>query len=502
MSRSNSKWTWCYYRISRFTKKFQKITMQYSVVKSSKIDLGDRIDAEYFEPSYLENESKLKGVNAEPLSKYVKLASSAFYPSATGYYEVGEMPFIRCVDCIDYPAITELQKDKFERLPHDFINENKTIKKLNYCDIVITKVGSPCYASIIYGLGEVALSRTVLGAYKIKDIDPFYLIVFLRSKYGFDQLFRERELTIQYQLTLDRVGRILIYKPSDNFQKIIRQLFIKSQDLYINEVELYQKAEKLLLSELELLSWKQKHELAFVKNFSDAKKSDRFDAEYFQPKYEEIIEAVKKYKGGFDELGNLVKVKKSIEPGSEAYQENGIPFVRVSNLSKFELSDNNQQFISEELYGELKTHQPRQGEILLSKDATPGMAYYLNEESQKMIVSGGILRLKIENKQVLPEYLTLVLNSVIVQKQIERDAGGSIINHWRPDQVKATIIPILKNDKQKEIKEFIEKSFSDRKLSKFLLEIAKRGVEMAIEKNEEEAGKWIDSEVRKLEMKF
>lgn len=131
--------------------------MQYSVVKSSKIDLGDRIDAEYFEPSYLENESKLKKANAEPLSMYVKLASSAFYPSATGYYEVGEMPFIRCVDCIDYPAITELQKDKFERLPHDFINENKTIKKIKDGDIVITKVGSPCFASIVYGLGEVAL---------------------------------------------------------------------------------------------------------------------------------------------------------------------------------------------------------------------------------------------------------------------------------------------------------------------------------------------------------
>jgi type I restriction enzyme, S subunit len=134
---------------------------------------------------------------------------------------------------------------------------------------------------------------------------------------------------------------------------------------------------------------------------------------------------------------------------------------------------------------------------LLSKDATPGMAYFLNEEPQKMIVSGGILRLKIDNKQVLPEYLALVLNSVIIQKQIERDAGGSIINHWRPDQVKATLIPVLKNDKQEEIKALIEKSFNDRKLSKSLLKIAKRGVEMAIEKDEKEAKKWINNGLKK-----
>ena len=267
-----------------------------------------------------------------------------------------------------------------------------------------------------------------------------------------------------------------------------------------------------MLEELGLGKWKPEHTFAFVKNFSDAKQAERIDAEYFQPKYEEIVSAIKKYGSGpvsakatagkFDELGNLVKIKKSIEPGSEAYQESGMPFVRVSNLSKFELSENNQQFISEKLYGELKAHQPKMGEILLSKDATPGMAYHLNEEPQKMIVSGGILRLKIESKQVLPEYLTLVLNSVIVQKQIERDAGGSIINHWRPDQVQATLIPILKEVKQKEIKELVEKSFSDRKLSKSLLEIATRGVEMAIEKDEHQAEKWIQSEVTKLGVKL
>jgi len=275
-------------------------------------------------------------------------------------------------------------------------------------------------------------------------------------------------------------------------------LYKQSFKFIENSKSLYFQAEQLLLSELGLLDWKPKHTLAFVKNFSDTQKAERIDAEYFQPKYEEIIEAVKKYEGGFDELGNLVKIKKSVEPGSEAYQENGVPFVRVSNLSKFELSTNNQQFISEELYEELKTHQPKKGEILLSKDATPGMAYFLNEETQKMIVSGGILRLIMDVKQILPEYLTLVLNSVIGQKQIERDAGGSIINHWRPDQVKATLIPILKEDKQKEIKELIEKTFNDRKLSKSLLEIAKQGVEIAIEKDEKEAEKWIESEVEKL----
>ena len=471
--------------------------MKNSIVNSSKVDLGDRIDAEYFEPSYLENENRLKKLNAKPLSEYCRLVSSAFYPSATGLYAIGEIPFIRCVDCIDYPAITPLQNDTFERLPTSFIKENKTVKILKNEDVVITKVGSPCYASVVYGLEEVALSRTVLGVYKIKDIDPFYLIVYLRSKYGFEQLIRERELTIQYQLTLERVGRILTYKPiNKNFEKLFRDLFIKSQQLSQKSIEKYRKAEELLIVELGLLNWKPKHRLSFVRKYSDTGSAGRIDAEYFQPIYEEIVKAVVSLEN-YSSLGDLVSIKKCIEPGSEAYQDNGVMFLRVSNLSYIGFKDGNQQYISEDLYRTLKQYQPKQSEILLSKDATPGIAYYLKDEPDKMIPSGGILRLKVkEETKLYPEYLTLVLNSVIVQKQIERDAGGSIINHWLVDQVKNTLIPVLPVAKQKKIAETINESFCNRELSKKLLDIAKRGVEMAIEKNEKTAQKWIDRAVK------
>lgn len=175
--------------------------------------------------------------------------------------------------------------------------------------------------------------------------------------------------------------------------------------------------------------------------------------------------------------------------------------MRVSNLSKFGINNDNQQFLSNSLYEGLKTHQPQKGEILLSKDATPGIAYYLKDAPGKMIPSSGILRLTVKDADsIYPEYLTLVLNSTIVQKQIERDAGGSIINHWLVDQVKNTTIPILSVSLQKQISEKVDQSFSDREQSKRLLDIAKRGVEMAIEKSEKEAEKWINTSLYEIGM--
>ena len=148
--------------------------MQYSIVDYSEIDLGNRIDAEYFQPTYLHIEEELIQSDAIPLREFCSITGSAFYPAATHLYEIGDLPFMRCVDCISYPVITTRQDQRFEKIPIDFANDHKNIKRLSKGEIVITKVGSPCYASIIHDINDVALSRTVLGLKSIKNIDSYY----------------------------------------------------------------------------------------------------------------------------------------------------------------------------------------------------------------------------------------------------------------------------------------------------------------------------------------
>lgn len=81
---------------------------------------------------------------------------------------------------------------------------------------------------------------------------------------------------------------------------------------------------------------------------------------------------------------------------------------------------------------------------------------------------------------------------------MERDAGGSIINHWLVDQVKNTLIPLLSVKKQQQISKKINDSFCNRNMSKRLLGVAKRGVELAIEKTEKHAQKWLDTELKRM----
>ena len=66
---------------------------------------------------------------------------------------------------------------------------------------------------------------------------------------------------------------------------------------------------------------------------------------------------------------------------------------------------------------------------------------------------------KLVKKQIIPEYLTLALNSKLVQMQAERDAGGSIILHWRVGEIENVVVPIIDYTKQEEIAELVEESF-------------------------------------------
>ena len=59
-----------------------------------------------------------------------------------------------------------------------------------------------------------------------------------------------------------------------------------------------------------------------------------------------------------------------------------------------------------------------------------------------------------------------------------------------------TVIPILSEDKQIEIRQRVAEAFALRKRSKHLLECAKRAVEMAIEQDEQIALAWLKSQIK------
>ncbi len=327
-----------------------------------------------------------------------------------------------------------------------------------------------------------------------KEIKSEFLSLFMNSKYGYYQTQRFRAGNSQPMLALEKIKQFRIPKLSISFQNEIVKKYNLAYVNRLNSKTFYKEAEELLLKELDLLDFKPSIENISIKSFKESfGNSGRIDSEYYQAKYDELIEHIKK--ANFDKLNNIVNIKKSIEPGSEAYQDSGIPFIRVSNVTKFGITDTeihlSKNILKEE---DLQKLYPTKDTILLSKDGTVGIAYKIKNETE-MITSGALLHLMIKRGDVLPEYLTLVLNSLIVQLQAQRDAGGSIIQHWKPSEIQEILIPIIDISVQNQIEERIKKSFLLKEESKQLLDLAKKAVEIAIEEDENKAMEFINAQI-------
>ncbi|NLA25534.1 MAG: restriction endonuclease subunit S [Bacteroidales bacterium] len=259
----------------------------------------------------------------------------------------------------------------------------------------------------------------------------------------------------------------------------------------------YSQAESLLLETLGLENFEPSEEAVNIKNFSESfGTSGRLDAEYYQVKYEDITSSIKK--SNYDILNNLVTITKSIEPGSVNYDDEGLPFIRVADYDKFGFSTPD-KYLKDSFVKDNKDRlnklKPKKETILFTKDGSVGNAYMLRKD-ENFVTSGAILHLIIKDKtRLLPEYLTLVLNSQLVQMQAERDAGGSIILHWRVSEIENVVIPIIDFSIQQQIASLIEEGFSLKSESERLLEVAKTAVEMAIEEGEEKAMEFIDKNI-------
>jgi type I restriction enzyme S subunit len=465
--------------------------MQTSNVMLSGLNEEFRIDAEYYTPANLRKEAIVLKHKYERLGKLCELIAGPFGSTVTSarYDPDSNKRYIRGKDVqeffLDQSDAVYVESDLYDDLPQFHLKTN---------DLLITVVGMKFgKVSIVCENNTPAIFSCKSTLLRNPKVNVWYLLTYLSCGIGYGLVRRGERGAAQPGINLFDIRTVPVPLFSDKFQSLIEKTIKKSLSVSQKSADIFSSAQNSLLKEIGLENWSPSHQLSFIRPFSDTDKAGRFDAEFYQPKYENIVAAIKSCKGGWDYLGNLASIKKCVEVGSREYLDEGIPFVRVSNISPFDITE--EKYISEKLYSEIKQHQPKKGEILFSKDGSPGIAHYIDEQPRKMIPSGGILRLNSKTKKINNEYLTLVLNSMLVKEQINRDVGGSIILHWRPDQVKETVIPILSEAKQVEIQKNVMEAISLRKKSKRLLECAKHSVEIAIEQGEKAAVDWLNHEV-------
>ncbi len=449
----------------------------YSIIEKSKFEGAHRLDAEYFSPEYLEVERKLNAIKTVTIDNISESVVNFGAYSLCNYIEWRESG-------VPYLNVENIKDGYIDFEGIKFIDEevNKILKrsKVEEGQVIITMAGTIGNVAVAHNIPAKVNSNQATAKITLRqDFSPYYLAAFLGSYYGRKQTEREIVSSVQPNIFLWQIKSFKVPVDSQGKEREIGQVYKNGLKAFEQSKSFYSQAEDFLLSELGLKNFKSQEDLTYSVNLSEIKLTNRLDAGYFQPKYDAVIGRIKKH--NLKSLAELVTMKKGFEPGSDEYQEEGKVFLRVSNISRAGFTDKDQKCLSSELYQQLKSSfEPKTGDILLTKDATPGIAYVL-KESVEGIIASGIMRLKIK-EDIDAEYLALCINSLVCQMQVERDAGGSIIVHWKPERIKNLLIPILPKSTQQKITDLVRKSHEARKKAKELLEEAKQKVEEMIEK--------------------
>ena len=310
------------------------------------------------------------------------------------------------------------------------------------------------------------------------NINPYFVYAYLCSQYGQNFLKREARGSVQQHVFLSQIENLRIPIFTDTFQSKIESL-VKSAHAKLEESKsLYSQAEDLLLGELGLKDWQPKNTLHTTKKFSDFAQSGRLDAEYYQPKYDEIEKVIKSYKGGYDIVSNLFNqnldvcdYKKTeynyVEIGDVNVGDGSVSFNKVDTS---ELPDNAKRVL-------------HKNDILISKVRPYRGAVAIIDFEQEDLIGSGAFTVLQEKSSYKKETLQILFRTAVYKDWLLKWNVGSSYPVIKDEDILNLPIPILPEAIQTKIASLIQQSFEYKAQSKQLLEDAKRMVEAEIEKN-------------------
>lgn len=458
---------------------------QISYIQKQDIENAERFDAEYFKPEYLEIEKRLEEINFSTVKEVSNDSIEYGTTPEGGIFEAKGVPYIK----------SEFLKDKiiFDKNNLVFCKKDFHIKNIKSevlpNDILFSAVGAT--------IGEVAiLSKKIeqantnqnIAKLRIRNNEflPKFVFIYFLSKYGNKQLQRYKTGNAQPYLNSLQIKSLRIPVLPKPFQlkieKIVKQAHTKQQQAK----ELYAKAEQILLTELDLIDFKPKHQLSFSTTKSRIENAERFDSEYFHPKVLMLRDRF--------ESKNSIKIKDSIimplvsgstpKSGGTDYLKNGdIKFIRAVNLNNLAINYDNVLYIKDQVHNKLlKRSQIQEGDVLFSIAGVIGRCAVVTRDIGQANINQALSIIRLNQKLFNPYYVALLFNSKYGNKYVNDIARPVAQTNINLTELSNICIPQLDLGIQTQIAEKITLSHKLRQESKELLELAKLKVEQEIEK--------------------
>ena len=483
-------------KYERLMDRLEAVVVKFTQVLSDNDSF--RFDSNYFQKTYLELSLLFEKFETTKIADIAKVTDGDH--SKFPENQKQEIKYLQAKNIKDYflddNDFIYVSKDYFMNNSRSHIEGENILLSImgTLGDITITsKDFTPCLCN-----------RALAIIKRIKRVDPYFLFSYLITKQAQKLVNRLKNGGVQERINLDVLGNIKLPLMTIKFQKFVRNIVLLGYQTRKNSSLHYQQAEELLLSELGLKDWQPTEENIAVKSFAESfGKSDRLDAEHYQPKFDQLIEKLKEKV----ELTRLGKLLNTCQKGKQPQYFNedekiidGYPVINSKQVQKGEVILTDSRFAP--LPDGKEPLVIQKDDVLINGTGVGTIgrcATYLYEQQALPDTEVTVLR----SNELDSIYLSIYLNSILGQLQVEKYLQGSsgIIRVYPKDIAQFWIWEAPDNI-QKSIRDKVEESHHKREQSKQLLEIAKTGVEKAIEENEERATNWINQQLNLLGIKL
>ena len=451
----------------------------------SALERTNRIDAEFYRKYTFEVLNELKKHNTKPLTDFVAVSDGNHMGISDKFQNEG-IPYYRGQDIhnffIENANAICIDKDTFN-LPY---MRRSHLKK---GDVLLSIVGT---------IGEVALVSTdnpmtcncKLAILRPKsDMLSEYIAVYLKTKYGFNQIDKFKRGAVQMGYLLEDMSQIIVPIFSSDFQNKIKGLILEMYRLVSESKEMYENAKEKLIEILGLSDFKAEDKMYNIKSFSDSfGKTGRLDAEYYQPYYDEFEDVVKK--NGFVLASDICEMINYGTVPTSLYTEDGtgIPYIKGMNVKNTEVDNEDLDRIinTESLPNKFFT---KQGDIIISQMGTVADCGVVGETQEGWLFASFTIRLRLKkNAGFNPHFVGLYIQELAKKYYFYKNiAQASVRQNTDLPTVNNLYIPKICTDTQNEIANMLIKCKYLKQESKDKLNNSIRAVEIAVESGEKAA---------------
>lgn len=280
-----------------------------------------------------------------------------------------------------------------------------------------------------------------------KDIPEGYLFAYLSSKYGYTLLTQSGFGGVVKHINPEHIRNIPIPIFPNEKQQEIHDLVIEATNLKVEANRLFEEAKEIFEKEIGKSKFEHTYQTNKIQSKEIRNNFLRLDAKYQIG--QKILNEERVIHLEYIPIRNFASDIYVGNRSKRNYVAQGVPSLSSSDMLLFnpkryakQISPNSRN---------LESLLARKGDILISRSGTVGNTVLIRDDLDNCAVSEHALRLVINKERIAPEYVFCYLNTKHGKSSLEIAAYGSVIITLNEEYVSNIGLPILPEEKQKQI---------------------------------------------------